>query len=94
MHYHWDPLKDASNLRKHGISFADAVAVFDGHTLEWPDERFDYAERRWIAIGIAGGQEIVVVYVEEGEDARRILSARPATKGERAFYWATVGRQD
>jgi hypothetical protein len=32
--------------------------------------------------------------VEESEDARRILSARPATKGERVLYWTTVGRQD
>lgn len=94
MRYIWDPRKSAANLRKHGISFDDAVAVFEGPTLEWPDERFHYDEERSIAIGIAQGQEILIVYVEEDEDARRILSARRATQGERALYWNTVGRQD
>jgi len=28
MEYEWDPDKAEANLQKHGISFADAVAVF------------------------------------------------------------------
>jgi hypothetical protein len=29
MGYQWDPKKAASNLRNHGIDFADAVGVFE-----------------------------------------------------------------
>jgi hypothetical protein len=92
--YEWDELKNKTNLRKHGIGFADAVRIFAGEVLHWPDERYYYGEERWIAIGVAQGQEVFIVYVEEGEDLRRIISARPATRGERALYWRYIGRQD
>jgi uncharacterized DUF497 family protein len=45
--------KHRANLRAHGIDFADAIAVFDGPTLERVDEREDYGEERWVAIGLA-----------------------------------------
>jgi len=91
MRYTWDEAKNAANRRKHAIAFADAALIFDGDILEWPHERFDYGEERWIAIGVTQGAEILVVYTEEG-DGRRILSARPATKRERRLYWQTVSR--
>jgi uncharacterized DUF497 family protein len=94
MRYIWDTQKSASNLRKHGVNFLDAVRIFNGGILHWPDERYHYGEERWIAVGLAQGQEIFVVYIEEGEDVCRIVSARPATRRERALYWRTVGQQD
>lgn len=42
----WDESKNNSNISKHGINFADAVAIFDGLTIEKEDERFDYGEQR------------------------------------------------
>ena len=86
MQYTWDAAKNAANIRKHDIGFDDAVRVFEGDVLIWPDERFDYGEARWIAVGLAGGEETVVVYSEEG-DERRIISARRATRKERELYW-------
>jgi uncharacterized DUF497 family protein len=86
MRYACDPAKNAANIRKHDIGFDDAVRVFEGDVLGWPDERFDYGEARWIAIGLAGGEETVVVYTEKG-DERRILSARRAIRKERELYW-------
>jgi len=82
----WDAAKNAANIRKHAISFDDAVRVFESDVEGWPDERFDYGEARWIAIGFAGGEETVVVYSEEGNE-RRIISARRATRKERELYW-------
>jgi hypothetical protein len=29
MDYQWDPAKAKDNVRKHGVEFADAIAVFD-----------------------------------------------------------------
>jgi len=86
MRYTWDKAKNTSNIRKHAISFEDAVRIFEDDVLGWPDERFDYGEARWIAIGFAGGKEIVVVYSEK-DDERRIISAREATRKERELYW-------
>ena len=70
------------------------MRIFEREILHWPDERYRYGEERWIAVGIAQGQEIIVVYVEEDEDVSRIVSARPATRHERALYWRTIGQQD
>ena len=89
--YKWDPAKNALNKRLHGISFEEASKIFEHETLGWPDERFDYGEERWIAIGVAGEKEIVVTYIEQ-EDHRRIVSARETTRRERALYWRTIGR--
>ena len=89
--YKWDPAKNALNKRLHGISFEEASRIFENEILGWPDERFDYGEERWIAIGVAGEKEIVVTYVEQ-EDHRRIISARETTRRERTLYWRTIGR--
>jgi uncharacterized DUF497 family protein len=91
MRYIWDETKNALNARKHGVTFAQAARIFERDVLGWPDERFDYGEERWIAIGFAEGKEIVVVYVEE-EDCRRIISARYATRSERGLYWRATRR--
>ena len=44
MEYQWDETKRLTNLRKHGIDFADVPAVFDGNILTVEDERLDYGE--------------------------------------------------
>lgn len=82
----WDTRKNASNLRKHGINFADAIRMFDGVVVERIDSRAGYGETRWFAIGVMDGREIVVVYTERGE-RRRMISARRATRHERQKYW-------
>ncbi|MDX2271428.1 MAG: BrnT family toxin [Cyanobacteriota bacterium] len=67
MAYQWDKNKAATNLRKHGIDFADAVSVFsDDLAITTPDERFD--EERFITIGLdALGRVLVVVYTWRGQ---------------------------
>jgi uncharacterized DUF497 family protein len=92
MRYTWDTAKAANNIAKHGVDFRDAIQIFAGRTLEWLDERFEYAEDRWIAIGLNEDKEILVIYVEEEEDVRRVISARKANHRERERYWREVGR--
>ena len=39
MTYEWDPVKARTNIRKHGIDFADAATVFsDDNARTIPDE--------------------------------------------------------
>ena len=85
MKYQWDKNKAASNLQKHGIEFADAVAVFsDDLAITIPDNRFD--EDRFVAIGMdAFGRILVVVFTGCGEDIR-LISARLAERRERKQY--------
>jgi uncharacterized DUF497 family protein len=86
MDYEWDPGKAAANLHKHGIRFADAVAVFsDEAALLIADTFTD--EERFILLGSdAFGRLLVVVYTWRGEQRIRIISARKATRQERRQY--------
>jgi uncharacterized DUF497 family protein len=84
--YAWHPAKRATNLARHGIDFADVPPVFDGPLLELRDDRADYGEERWLAVGLLGDVEVAVVYVDDG-DVRRLISARRATRHEREAFW-------
>jgi len=81
MSVEWDPKKAASNLVKHGVRFADAVAVLeDERAISVRDASAD--EERWVTIGTdALGRVFVVVYAWRG-DRIRIISARSATPAE------------
>ena len=86
MDYEWDPDKARTNRDKHGISFADAVAVFgDDMALTMADDVAD--EERFITVGIdAFGRLLTVVYAWRGTHRIRIISAREATRHERTQY--------
>ncbi len=87
----WDPTKDASNLRKHGVSFSVAQYVFDDPAhLSRPDPHPD--EERWQTVGMINGVCLLVVHTGPdpvpGTDTEtgRIISARKATRLEREAY--------
>ena len=88
MRFEWDPAKRKTNLRRHGVDFEVVPKIFEGPILERRDDRLDYGEIRWIAIGILSNVELTVCYTDRGE-RRRIISARKANRDEReAFYRA------
>ena len=66
MGYDWDERKRRANVKKHGIDFIDVPEVFDSTIVIIPDERFDYGETRFIALGILKSQVVVVAYTERG----------------------------
>ncbi len=80
--FEWDPNKAVTNLKKHGIDFADAVSVFnDGHAITIDDP--DFEEERFITIGLdTYARILVVVYTYRG-NVIRLISARKAEKHER-----------
>ena len=86
MRYEWDVEKNRSNVRKHGVNFADAVlALEDDDALTIRDDDSD-EEDRFVTIGVdAVGRLLLVVYAWRGEDIR-IISARKTTRRERAAY--------
>ena len=82
----WDQNKASSNLKKHGVDFADAASVLlDDMALTIVDDSVD-EEDRFVTLGKdALGRILVVVYTWRG-DVLRLISARPATIGERRRY--------
>jgi uncharacterized protein len=59
-------------------------------TVEKVDDRFDYGEVRVYAIGQVNGREITVVYTDENNEERRIISAWRSEPHERRFFWTNV----
>ena len=84
MEYEWDEEKRVSNLRRHGLDFADAER-FDwlGSTI-LPDEVVDH-EVRCREIGKLDGRTVFIVYTERLK-ATRIISLRVATRWERKLH--------
>lgn len=82
----WDPIKAKSNRSKHGVRFSDAESVlFDPAAVTIEDEDAQ-REQRYISIGIdVVGRILVVVYAYQ-DDHIRLISARRATRKERASY--------
>ena len=85
MRFAWDPKKAASNRRKHGVSFLEAVTVFaDPLALVIADAW--YCDRA-VLLGQSANQRLLVtVFVELNEGWIRIISARRATSHERKRY--------
>ncbi|HYU35953.1 MAG TPA: BrnT family toxin [Thermoanaerobaculia bacterium] len=85
--YEWGADKAAVNLRKHGVSFADAATVFvDESAKRISDEISSLDEDRFVILGVSvPGDVLVVVYTWRG-DRIRIISARKATPRERKSY--------
>ena len=84
MRFEWNPEKAASNVRKHGISFDEAVTVFkDPLAFIFDDTTHSEYEHREIIIGTSTVRRMILVcFVERLESVVRIISARPATRQE------------
>ena len=88
MRFEWNPEKAASNVRKHGISFDEAVTVFkDPLAFIFDDTTHSEYEHREIIIGTSTVRRMILVcFVERLESVVRIISARPATRQEIKDY--------
>ena len=92
MKFEWDKQKNEMNLFKHGLRFADAWMLFDSPMLINLDERFNYSEDRWIAIGRLRARTVVCVYTESNGETIRIISLRKALSHERKAYKQLFGK--
>lgn len=84
MRVEWCAEKARANVRKHGVSFPEALTVFYdplAATVDDPDH--SASEPRCITIGYSGADRLLVVSHTDRGDSLRIISARPATRRER-----------
>jgi uncharacterized DUF497 family protein len=84
--FDWDRAKDRSNKLKHGISFAESIAVFADPDVVILDASHGVdSELRWKAIGLLRGRLWVSVFTERGS-VIRLISARRANRREEQAY--------
>jgi len=88
LEFEWHDTKAEANLQTHGVSFDLAKTVFkDPIAIERLDDRKDYAEERFVIIGMAEGHVLLFVAYTEREDRIRIISARRVTQHEQDDYY-------
>jgi len=90
LEFDWDDQKEATNIKKHGISFREATSVFfDVNAIQFFDPDHSDDEDRFILLGLSVTLKTLVVChcFREGETVVRIISARKANKEEEREYW-------
>jgi uncharacterized DUF497 family protein len=85
--YEWDSDKAAANLKKHGVSFADAVTVLEDDFALTREDLDAHDEQRFVTLGVdAKGDLLVVVYTCRAPDRIRLISAWSADRSQRKQY--------
>jgi len=81
----FDPEKSARNEAERGLPFSMVEDFIWDTALVATDERFDYGEDRWIALGCIGARLFVLVFTET-KDGIRVISFRKANAREAKRY--------
>lgn len=81
----FDPEKSARNEAERGLPFSMVEDFIWDTALVATDERFDYGEDRWIALGYIGARLFVLVFTEI-KDGIRVISFRKANAREAKRY--------
>jgi uncharacterized DUF497 family protein len=87
--FEWDRIKNAANLKKHGVSFEEAQSAFyDEFAVQFYDDDHSTSEDRFLLLGLSARARLLLVCHCEREAGNilRIISARRATSRESAFY--------
>jgi uncharacterized DUF497 family protein len=79
--------KSRTNTAKHGVSFEEAITVFDDPLFAnfFDPDHSDF-ENRFICVGLSRHDRLLVVSYTERGDVLRLISARKATASERDTY--------
>ena len=89
MRFEWDPVKAASNAKKHKVTFEVARTVFyDDFAVQFFDGEHASDEDRFLLLGMSSDARLLLVCHCEREDGDviRIISARKATENEAPYY--------
>lgn len=81
----FDPVKDAANRAKHGVSLGRASEIDLATAVVRSDKRHDYGEPRWRAYGMIDARMHMFVFtIRDG--SLRAISLRRANAKERRRY--------
>ncbi len=85
--FEWDEEKSRENTVKHGVAFADAVAMWDGSRLDI--ENIAHAvggEKRSATVGWINGKVFIAIWTRRGRSMRLISVRRARTYEEKIFH--------
>ncbi|MCR5590261.1 MAG: BrnT family toxin [Lachnospiraceae bacterium] len=87
--FDWDEEKNKKNIKKHKVSFEEAVTVFyDENAIVFDDPDHSKDENRFLIIGESVTDKLLIVShcYRDNDNVIRIISARLAVKKEKAYY--------
>jgi uncharacterized DUF497 family protein len=85
--FEWDPQKAKANVRLHGVSFAEAVTIFEDDRALSREDDDAREEQRFVGLGLSDAANLlVVVYAYRDPDVIRVISAWKANKRQRELY--------
>jgi hypothetical protein len=93
LQFEWNPRKAATNVKKHGVAFDEALSVFAdplARIFDDPDHSLD--ESRQIIIGYSTKPRLLVVGFTDRSGRVRLIHARRATKVERKRHEENITR--
>jgi uncharacterized protein len=83
----WDAAKAREKVVKHGVSFDEAMTVFDDPlAITYSDPDHSSGELRLLTFGFSSDRRLLVVSHTERDDTVRIISARALSRRERRIY--------
>ena len=82
----FDPKKDAANIRKHGVSLAEADGVLNDPLALTVENGAAEGEQRFVTIGMNAFGSLMVVVHTPRSGGSRIISVRKADPRERRNY--------
>ena len=85
MEIEFNPAKNQANLAKHGVDMALAEKFEFETAIIGIDDREDYAETRYTAIGYITGRLHVLIFAMRGS-VLRVISLRKANRREQQSY--------
>ena len=88
--FEWDPAKNLTNQRAHGVSFEEAQTIFlDENAQRFYDPDHSEGEDRFLMLGISFRLRVLIVChcYRASDTVIRIISARRADRQEEADYW-------
>jgi len=87
LEFEWDSNKSDKNRRKHGVSFIDAIQIWQ--SLHVTVKNIAYAkdgETRNATIGMIDGELFTAIWTKR-RDAKRLISVRRSRDGEKEIFW-------
>ena len=86
MKFEWDELKSTVNLKKHGVTFAQATEVWKGVHLTVSDiAKSSDGEKRSATIGFIGNHIYTAIWTRR-KGRIRLISVRRSRDGEKEVF--------
>ena len=85
-----DPKKDASNVKKHGVSLSEGDGVLNDPLAMTIEDDSAEGEQRFVTLGTNLFGSLMVVVHTPGQEGSRIISVRRAEPKERRDYEKSI----